>query len=221
MIQRPSRRAFAGFTLIELSIALVVIGLLIGTVLVAANILQSARVTSAVNAMRGFQAAVSTYNENYGVLPGDDRQAVARFSANGVTNNGGGNGVIGVNSPLTRTFDTNVALSDGDGAPESLLVWSHMRAAGLVKGQGSQATPPGNPFGGVYGIQNGAFTTNGFTLGANVLCASNVPGSAARVLDQRLDDGDALAGNVRAGTSVTAATAAYADNNTYILCMAL
>lgn len=204
-----------GFTLVEVSIVLVVIGLLIGSVLVAVNILQNARITSTISTLQSIQSAVSTYNQNYGALPGDDVQATTRFGT-AVSNNGGGDGVIGTSS----SYKTTAALADGNGAPESRLVWSHLRAAGLIKGQGSDATQPGNSFGGIFGIQNGAFTTNGLAAGTKVICIDNVPGSAAVIIDQRQDDGNPQTGNIRAGTDISAAAAAnpYVETTTYILC---
>jgi hypothetical protein len=95
-----------------------------------------------------------------------------------------------------------------------------LRAAGLIKGQGTDATQPGNPFGGIFGIQNGAFTTNGIAAGTNVVCINNIPGSAAAIIDQRQDDGNPQTGNIRAGTDVSGAAAAnpYVETNVYILC---
>ncbi len=215
------RKQNAGFTLIELSIVLVVIGLIIGSVLVVNNIILNARVTSAINAWQAVQAAVASYNQNYNALPGDDAQAKQRFSNNGVTHSGGGNGVIGA-ATLTSTFEAkNITAADGDGAAESGMVWGHLRAAGLIKGTGGDDTPPGNPFGGVIGVQNGAFAATDFDVGTNVRCLSNVPGAAAIILDQRLDDGDATTGTIRGGTSITAATAAYVEGTSYVLCTAL
>jgi prepilin-type N-terminal cleavage/methylation domain-containing protein len=212
MYPRCSR---SGFTLVEVSIVLVVIGLLIGSVLVAVNIMQNARITSAVTTLQSIQSAVSTYNQNYGAVPGDDAQAVAHV---GAAVSGGGNSLIGAaGATPTQTFDTadNAA---GNGAGESRLVWSHLRGAGLIRGQVTDYTPPGNPFGGIFGIQNGAFTTNGIATGTNVVCASNVAGDAAVIIDQRLDDGVATTGNIRAGISVTGAAAAYVNTSTYVLC---
>lgn len=217
---RPSPQQ--GFTLIELSIALVVIGLIIGSVLVGVNILNSARVTNAVNVLQSVQSAVSTYNQNYGALPGDDKQAQDRFSSKGIANSGGGNGSIGTSS----SFEGTAAAASGDTGYESVLVWADLRAAGLVKGdvvQGSGETqtiapPPSNPFGGIVGIQSTAFAGE---LGGNVVCLNRVPGAQARVIDQRLDDGNATKGNVRGGTAIGSASAAYVDETATILCTGL
>lgn len=220
MKKQKQSRHDAGFTLVELSIVLVVIGLLIGSVLVALTIIQNARVTSAVSTLQSIQSAVSTYSQNFSAQPGDDKTATTRFPSSNVPANGGGDGTIGT-STLTKSFDNATAGTGGNGAAESALVWSHLRAAGLIKGEGSQATPAANPFGGVFGVQNGAFTTDGIALGTNVVCASKVPGTSARIIDQRLDDGVATTGIVRGGTDVTAAAAAYDDTSSFIVCMGL
>lgn len=204
----------SGFTLIELSIVLVVVGLIIGSILVALSILQNARVTSTINLMQGVQSAYSTYNQNYNAVAGDDAQAATRFSTAGVTNYGGGDGLIGTSSSYPGT----ATAANGNGAYESAMVWADLRAAGLVKGSATDANPPSNPFGGVVGIQNGAFGANGIATGTNVMCISNIPGDAAQIIDQRQDDGDATTGNIRASTTIGGDAAAYATGSAYILC---
>lgn len=217
MYARPnfkSDKLNSGFTLVEVSIVLVVIGLLIGSILVAVNIMQSARITSTISTLQSIQSAMSTYNQNYGALPGDDVQANARF---GSGNSGGGNGIIGT----TTSFNTAAALANGDGAAESRTAWGHLRAAGLIKGQSGDVNFPGNSFGGIFGVQNGAFTGVGAITG-NVVCINNIPAAAAVIIDQRQDDGNPSTGSIHgvAGTDISAASTAttYVEPNTYILC---
>jgi prepilin-type N-terminal cleavage/methylation domain-containing protein len=214
---RNSLSASRGFTLVELSVVLVVVGLIIGSVLVGSSILQNSRVTATVNALQSVQSAVSTYNQNYNALPGDDSKAASHFPTNGPTNVGGGNGQIGTPS----SYDTEVA-ADGNGAGESALAWQCLRAAGLIKGAGTDAKPMSNSFGGVIGVQYKAFS-NGLT--GNAVCASAVPGDAARAIDQRLDDGNAKTGNIQAGNTeqgVAGATSEYVKGGEkYVVCMDL
>ncbi len=214
MRARHNTHHHAGFTLVEVSIVLVVIGLLIGSILVAVNILQNARITGTISTLQSIQSAISTYNQNYGAVPGDDAQATSRFSI--VTNSGGGDGIVGTST----SYNSTAALANGNGAPESRMIWADLRAAGLIKGQGSDATQPGNSFGGIFGVQNGAFTTNGFADKTNVLCLDKVPGSAATIIDQRQDDGNPQTGNIRAGVAIdgAAATNPYVETSVYILC---
>ena len=226
MTMRNARRAF---TLVELSIVLVIIGLIIGSVLTGQQIIQNARITNAINSIQAYEAQFQTYAQNYGVPPGDDPSATARFPNGNAVGNGGGDGNVGT----TTSFNSPSSVS-GDAlntAGESRLVWSHLRAAGLVKNQissGNNAVQPPNPFGGLFGFQTGAFTT----LTGTVLCLNNVPADAAQAIDTRLDDGIANKGNIQANTtgsggdvsqSPTATsgtdTTGYGSGTTYTLCI--
>ncbi len=211
--------ASRGFTLVELSIVLVIIGLIIGGVLTGQQIIQNARITRTINDMQAYQAQFQTYAQNYGALPGDDLSASTRFPSAGVTS-GGGDGLVGTGS----SYDTP---STTPPAGESRLVWAHLRAAGLVKNQvtgGSTAVQPPNPFSGVYGFQNGAF---GGEFATTVLCLNKLPGNAAQAVDARLDDGTSNAGAIQAtaetgsdpGSSGGAVATSYSDDTTYTLCM--
>ncbi len=61
----------AGFTLIELSIVLVVIGLIVGGVLVGKDLIKAAQVRAQVSQLQRFDTAVTTFRLKYGYLPGD------------------------------------------------------------------------------------------------------------------------------------------------------
>ena len=68
----------SGFTLVELSIVLVIIGLIIGGVLTGRQIMQNAEVTNAVNSIQAYEAQFQTYTQNYGAMPGDDANALRK-----------------------------------------------------------------------------------------------------------------------------------------------
>lgn len=210
-------RSRKGFTLVELSIVLVIIGLIIGGVLTGQQIIQNARVTNALNTIQAYQAQFQTYVQNYGALPGDDSGAATRFSGV-VPSSPIGNG----DGTLQGTFDST---STND---ESRLVWMDMRAAGLVKnqvgGNNSTAVQPPNPFNGIYGFQNGAFS-GVFTT--TVLCLNSVPTAAAQAIDSRLDDGISNQGSIQSmaatgaigeATGGTVATN-YGTASTYTMCI--
>lgn len=210
-----------GFTLVELSIVLVIIGLIIGGVLTGQQIIQNARITNAINGIQAYEAQFQTYAQNYGALPGDDPSASSRFpSLAGMseTLDGDNDGKVGTGS----SFDT----ADGTGkAYESRLVWAHLRAAGLVKNQvtsGSTAVQPPNPFGGIYGFQDGAFST---AFSTTALCLNKVPSGAAQAIDARLDDGTSNAGAIQAalytetGGGGGSVVETYSDDQTYTLCV--
>lgn len=69
MDARRSKRG--GFTLVELAIVLVVVGLLIGGILAAQSMMDTTKVQSQIKQLQQFDSAVSNYKLNYNVLPGD------------------------------------------------------------------------------------------------------------------------------------------------------
>jgi prepilin-type N-terminal cleavage/methylation domain-containing protein len=71
---RPMRKLFssqAGFTLVELAIGLVIIGLLIGAILGGAQMIKNAKIKRQVSDLRGLYGAVYTYFDRFLQLPGD------------------------------------------------------------------------------------------------------------------------------------------------------
>jgi len=203
----------AGFTLVELSIVLVIIGLIIGGVLSGRQIMLNAQITNAVNAIQGFEAQFQTYTQNYGAMPGNDANALVHFPNSSLPSTvGSGNGT------LAGSFDASPSQNS-----ESVLLWADLRAAGLVKGAVS-ATQPTNPFGGIYGFQHGAF---GSAFTTNVICLNSVPGDAAQAIDSRLDDGSSNGGAVQAmvstdtvGEAVSGTVAtSYNTSLTYTTCV--
>ena len=206
-----------GFTLVELSIVLVIIGLIIGGVLTGQQIIQNARITNALNAIQAYQAQFQTYQQNFGSMPGDDPTAATRFpNVTPTLSNGDGNGILAGN------FDTVTTTE------EARQVWADLRAASLVKNQitslNSTAVQPPNPFGGIFGFQNGAFS-GAFTN--NVLCMNSVPTAAAQTIDTQLDDGSPNTGTIMAMADAGTAGAvgkgtvatSYGASQTYILCI--
>jgi len=87
-----------GFTLIEISIVLVIIGLIVGGVLVGQDLIRAAGVRAQISQIEKYQTAVNTFRGKYGALPGDLNDATARqsgFAQRGAgTGQGDGNGVL-------------------------------------------------------------------------------------------------------------------------------
>ena len=214
MNKRTPLQPQRGFTLVELSIVLVIIGLIIGGVLTGQQIIQNARVTNAINSVQSYQAQFQTYAQNYGLMPGDDSSAPSRFPNSSLTKSdiGNGNGVIATSNADSITTPAN----------EHLLVWAHMRAAGLIKNQvskGSSAVQPPNPFNGIYSFQTGAFDGVFVTT---VLCMNNVSSDAALAIDTRLDDGVINSGSIQSTSGLVSAAIAdtgYQSGSTYTLCI--
>ena len=213
-------RRQSGFTLIEIAIVLVIIGLLLGGILKGQELITQGRIRNVGNDFQSMTAAINLYQDRYRALPGDDPGAAARWTAtDNTTTSGNGDGVIGTGTAATPAYNS---ATSGD---ESRLFWQHLRLAGLVGGATTSgavgtANPP-NAASGVTGVQNGAFGLNGI-----VVCSNNLPAKIAQAIDTQFDDGIATTGTVRATTGTTAAatvpTANYIDDgsNFYVVCKA-
>jgi len=81
-----------GFTLVEIAIVLVIIGLLLGGVLKGQSLIDSAKVKNVIQQSQSLQAAVNAYQDRFRALPGDDIMATTHVP--GATGNGNGDGQI-------------------------------------------------------------------------------------------------------------------------------
>lgn len=204
----------SGFTLVEIAIVLVIIGLLLGGVLKGQELIEQSKIKRVVNDFNSINAAFYTYQDRYRYMPGDDLNAAARWTtavAGGAAVNGNGDSI------LTATLAQVLT----GGANEGGYAWQHLRASGLVTGDMSTVaaseTPELTPFNSRYGIGASA-TALGFGI-VPVFCAS-LPPKAAEQLDRQLDDGNPSTGNIRAGAPTanvnTAPTAAAVVATTYV-----
>ena len=179
-----------GFTLVELAIVLVVIGLILGAVMTGQRLIQNAKYKRLVNDINGFVAAVYTYYDRYKALPGDDPKAVDRWgSTYSNIQNGDGDGLIEGSATSTNN------------AYESVQIWRHLRAAGIITGNPNETTVtrPSNPYGGRYGFSNRSFGTATY----NYLFIDNLPAEVAKRLDEEFDDGVYNTGSIQANADYT------------------
>lgn len=185
-----------GFTLVEIAVVLVIIGLLLGGVLKGQELIASARVRNLADQQAGIQAAYFGFIDRYRAVPGDMPAADAT-NAIGQTVNTGGNGDGRLSAP-------------GDTAPEGWnelnAVWEQLSKAGFIKGnyEGSGSAPtssdaPVNVFNGVVvlGRHDGYMDTGTPTERLLLTMGQNVPVDIARELDTKLDDGQPLTGSLR------------------------
>jgi len=174
-----------GFTLVEIAIVLVIIGLLLGGVLKGQELIVQAKVRNIVNDMNSVAAALYTYQDRYRALPGDERTTSVSRRWTGESG-GDGDGII------CGAYNGNAGGSACGGAMESTLVWRHLRQAGLLTGAAEDGIPK-NAGGGLLGIQYGAFGLTG-----HLVCASNLSAKIAAAIDAQLDDGLPQSGTLRA-----------------------
>jgi len=125
-----------GFSLVELSIVLVILGLLVGGVLTGQSLIRAAELRSVSTEFSKYQAAVNTFRDKYFALPGDMRNATSFWGASDGTTG------ITVACKTTAAVGALTCNGDGNGLIESTVTysqewyraWQHLANAGLVEG---------------------------------------------------------------------------------------
>ncbi len=217
-MRRSRRQAQSGFTLVEIAIVLVIIGLLLGGVLKGQELIENGRVKNAANDMNGISAAYNSYLDRYRKLPGDDGPIGnltgrgGQWATSGIVA-GNNNGVLAIAAAQTFT-----------GGGEGTAFFQHLRASGFITGNPGDAganAMPVNAWGGRLGVTNAA--VQGRPAARVLVCLGNVPGKAAAALDVQLDDGRPDNGTFRAtqGTNNAVpggAAGTYDESQTYTVC---
>jgi len=115
----------SAFSLIELSIVLIIIGLLIAGVTGGASLIKSSELRAAISEARGYAVAVNGFFAQYNALPGDYTVAIAGSSYAGPTN--GGNSKIQYYASDTVNSTGGAAYSS-----ESVVAWNQLINTGTI-----------------------------------------------------------------------------------------
>ena len=224
------RHAQTGFTLVEIAIVLVIIGLLLGGILKGQEMITQAKIKNVIADFSGISAAYYGYQGRYRAIPGDDPNAATRW-AGAATATLAGNGVV------SGTYNNACPAVLVAASPETCLWWDHLRRAGFVAGSGG--AQPFNAVTGLLGVQTGDGSGAGTALGTApnvggfaglIVCSANLPDKIAIAVDTQMDDSTLITGTVRGQLQaapnpdiLAVAAGTYAENgtNVYTLCRAL
>lgn len=218
------RKREQGFTLVELAIVMIIIGLLITGILKGQEMIANAQVTSTVAQIKGIDAATSTFKDTYSALPGDMTNAATRLA--GCTA-AAGCAPAGANGNGRVDIDPGAVVAAGEG----VAFFLQLAAADLITGVNPTPTTPAIDIGDEVpeASISGASFRVGFTAGnptgaqgglaatwraGHYLAVGSIPTVAiggggagleglsptqAGRIDAKLDDGLPQSGFVRAG----------------------
>jgi prepilin-type N-terminal cleavage/methylation domain-containing protein len=233
----------AGFTLIEIAIVLVIIGLLLGGVLKGQELINSAKVKNLATDFKNIPVYIYGYQDKFRALPGDDAAAASHVTGatvatlpttcnNSLQGAGPGNSCVG-NGLLDGKWNSV------NTAEEVQLFWQHVRLAGLAPGPtaGVSDFRPTNASGGFIGIQSGSSSATYSPIldvnsnpirGTYIVCSDGILGKFAKQLDIQMDDGATDTGSMMAtnlgygGKAVPfGGTTGIDDAGTYTVCMGI
>ncbi|MEX2516849.1 MAG: prepilin-type N-terminal cleavage/methylation domain-containing protein [Gammaproteobacteria bacterium] len=193
-----------GFTLVEIAIVLVIIGLLLGGILKGQELINSARVRALADQNSGIQAAYFGFIDRYRKVPGDMLAADA-CDALGADN-------FSDPAYCTTVVGNNNGRIDTD--EEALSTWAQLSAGnfitGVYPGLGTydNTTAPVNPFQGavklIYSTDyNSGDGTAATSARLSYFFGTQIPVNVAREIDVKLDNGIPGSGIVRSSTNTT------------------
>ncbi|MDX2094994.1 MAG: prepilin-type N-terminal cleavage/methylation domain-containing protein [Alphaproteobacteria bacterium] len=231
-------RKNAGFTLVELAIVLVIIGLIIGGVLTGQDLIKAATIRSTVGDIEKFNAAATTFQGKYNGLPGDlaaSRAVEFNLAAGADANSAGTAGLRDGNSVIEggAAAATNLA-------GETALLWKDLGATGLIAGTYSAIGTAVGPAAAVTAANVRTYLPgtrlrdsasyyvyslagrNYFYLGTvaaaittgAVTPTAGVTALEAKSIDEKIDDGAPTSGVVISMTDLTTANAGAAAATT-------
>ncbi len=123
-------RCRAGFSLVELSIVLVILGLILGGVMVGQSLIKSSELRSTISETQRYVAAYNQFRDKYDAIPGDMPNATNYW---GTATTCPGDSTHTQTTAATCNGDGNGAV-DNNGLNEKYLLWKHMADAGLIEG---------------------------------------------------------------------------------------
>ncbi len=195
-----------GFTLVEIAIVLVIIGLLLGGILKGQELVTNARVRNVADQIGSVKAAYFAFQDRYRAIPGDYLQASTNIPLpSGTAANGNGDGLV----------ETD----------ERVNAWNHLANAGFISCSQCIAAPGASPSAGTNNSLQNAYNAvmlieaktdyndpAASPAKRNLLKTGQAPANILAEVDRKIDDGNPNSGEIRysagqpVGTTSNAAT---------------
>ncbi len=216
------KRNQPGFTLIEIAIVLVIIGLLLGGVLKGQELINSAKVKNLAGDFKNIPVFIYGYQDKYKALPGDDASVATHVTGGTICTPAAANLCTTNNGIIDGAWNATAITS------ESFVFWQHVRLGGFAPGSTDTTSAnylPKNAAGGTIGVTNVANTAITGLTGSYIICSDAIAGKFAKQLDTLLDDGNTATGSMMITAAGTAtggtpiATVNIVDDTPYLVCM--
>ena len=201
----------SGFTLVEISMGMIIIGLLIGGIFGGMALIENMKVNSTVQQIKKFESAALNFKQTYGYLPGDLANPTSVLSNCAAPCDLSGNQDGKVTSNGWNAWNALLSWNS-----EETAFWHHLAAANMVEGiipDGGTGIVMGthiplSPFETGYGLTYNGIAGTG-VRGSQIVLANSpyttalggttandlvIPGSAAQKLDEKIDNGDRYTG---------------------------
>jgi Tfp pilus assembly protein PilV len=182
-----------GFSLVEVAIILVLIGLLLMGAVRAQQLILNARVRDLMAHQNAVEQSVLAFEDRFQAPPGDYAEASTYV-------------VCGPNPCLNGNGNGRIEPGTGGAIREDILAWHHLSAAGFLEGpyqmpsssitQAAPGNTPANTFGGYLQIafdSDWGTSTNGVER-HNIKTGNHVPAQVLAEVDRKIDDGRPISG---------------------------
>ncbi|MFP4312897.1 MAG: type II secretion system protein [Alphaproteobacteria bacterium] len=226
------RKGQKGFTLVELAVVMIIVGLLIGGILKGQELITNAQVAATIAQAKGIDAAVSTFRDSYRAIPGDMANANTRLAdctAAPCSTNGNGDGRISTAATPSTPIAPDAIITAGTEASNFFV---HLATADLISGVQNANNVnfgeglPETSIGGGYTVgfhASGTLGQNTNARGGHYLAIRDTAGTAptaglgvltaaqASRIDTKMDDGDPTSGSVFSDNATNCTTGGTPD----------